>query len=293
MPRIILTNKSKAALTISAKFVGACIIALSAHDVLEWISTFVHEHGHGIASGGNYSIKMMRRGNVLQPWHGRATMENRAHLLLRILGGPLLGMLATYIQLIILTMLREYKNNKSLRISFYEGLKSPIAFFTNAVEKGKKYSSLTLEKQAIFCLLKNKTVTSFTIDALILLRMGRLIGELVYGLLPYYDTSRLVRSVGGGDGEKIWKMLLGSQVPTFTGNLSYITLAIITAPYLIGAMQAIYERMQYKTNLYRPCAVFIIAVASMPSSANNFSGMSERGIRVIVSEIMDMFLFIK
>lgn len=239
-PKSIFTKKLTKAVSFSAKLATACSAALGAHYVLEYVSTYMHEHGHGMASGGDYIVTMIANNNILEPLHGITHYKNSAaNPLLTTLAGPLAGISATYIQIIALKMLDEHMHNKSLRTSLHEGLKFPITFFINAVKTGKKYGSMMLNLQSTSA-LKNKTLTEFTIDGLLFLRMGRLVGESIYGLLPYYDQSVI------GDGEKIWKTIFGPHVPTFTGNLAGITLVIISSPYIIGAAQAVYEKVYKK-----------------------------------------------
>lgn len=245
-----LIQKITTAGTFLAKLAAASAIALSAHHVLEYVSTYAHEHGHGIASGQDYDVRMLpskSKSNLSKlfiPWLGITEYyDEPTNVLLATLAGPLTGTATTYTQMVALKVLDGYMHNKSLSESLYEGLKTPITFFTNAMETGKKYTSIIMNQQSTNS-LTNKSITSLAIDELLFARMGRLVLESIYGLLPYKPRNVPDHPDILGDGEKVWKMIFGPNIPTFTGKLTHMVLATMVSPYIIGAAQAVYQKIQ-------------------------------------------------
>src|ERR1700733_7536963 len=117
----------------SAKLATVCAAALSGHYALEYISTFAHEHGHGIASGDKYTVTMIQNHNILEPWNGITHFTTDKKSFLKTFAGPLTGLTITYAQCIALTMLDGYLDDKTLSQSFYKGLNFPISFFTENI----------------------------------------------------------------------------------------------------------------------------------------------------------------
>lgn len=224
----------------SIKISIACAFSLSAHYILEFISTYAHEHGHGMASGTNYAVEMIPNNNILQPWHGVCRAQSAVfNQFIFTLAGPLAGISTTLIQLSLLNALSNFIDSKSSNAT---RIKSPIHFFSNARKTGKKIGAAISSKQSFSDAFSKTSILSLTTNILLHLRIGRIVGECIYGLLPYHHKSQLATDVGGGDGEKIWRMILGKTCPTFCGNLAYMTLAVIAIPYLIGILEALYEK---------------------------------------------------
>ncbi|HTM05763.1 MAG TPA: hypothetical protein VL201_00825, partial [Patescibacteria group bacterium] len=127
---------------ISKGAIFTCKTVLIPHNILEHISTCVHEHAHGLASGKSYILKMEKQNNILQPWKG-ATLET-TDTFFSTLAGPIAGVSTTYIQTIGLNIAKGYLENQPLNISFNKGLRYPIAFFPTAINTGIKYGSLLI-----------------------------------------------------------------------------------------------------------------------------------------------------
>ncbi|HLX52847.1 MAG TPA: hypothetical protein VKR58_02845 [Aquella sp.] len=217
------------------------VLALSTNYILDYISSYAHEHGHGIASGGNYRVKIIPVKSIIFPWSGATQFLDRYEplSLLTILAGPLAGILAIYIQTAALTTFNEYIHKKqTLSTALSTGLKSPIPFFTKAIKTGEQYTSMVINPQSPNP-LTNKTLTALTIDTLLFLRMERMITESIYGLLPYHHPTV------SSDGETIWHMLLGARAKlfSFTGTLANMAHITIATPYIIGAAQAVYKKI--------------------------------------------------
>ncbi len=215
----------KKTISSTSNFIIATI--LIPHNIFEHISTCVHEHGHGLARGESYTIKIKKQNDIFQPWQAEAI--DCGNTFFESLAGPLAGLSITYIQIIGLNMAKGYLEKQPLSLSFNKGLKYPITFFPAAINTGIKYGSLLINPQSINLLNLNAFISLY-LDIFLFSRMGRIIGESIYGLLPYH-----IRYHGNpGDGEKIWKKLFGENVPTFKGNLVYITFALLFLPYIIG-----------------------------------------------------------
>lgn len=253
-----LIQKITTAGTFLAKLAAASAIALSAHHVLEYASTYAHEHGHGIASGQDYDITILpnkSKSNLSKlfiPWLGITDFyDEPTNVLLTTLAGPLIGTSTTYAQMVALKVLDGYMHSKSLSESLYEGVKYPITFFTNAMETGKKYTSMIIDQQSADS-LTDKSITSLAIDELLFARMGRLVLESIYGLLPYKVGNVPGRPDILGDGEAIWKMIFGPNIPTFTGKLTRMVLATMVSPYIVGAAQVVYKKIQPQKTFVKP-----------------------------------------
>jgi len=226
-----LEKKVSTATHLASKYIIlACEIALAPHSVFEFISVYAHEHGHGLASGGNYKVKMIKNDGIINPWGGKCSCtQEGAYPLFTKLAGPATGVFITCIQSISLNITKEYLENKSFSTSFNKSLYFPITFFPNAINTGLTYGSMLINTQSINLLSSNPLIT-LHINIILFSRMGRIIAESIYGFLPYdceYENTP-------GDGEEIWKMIFGKKCPTFKGNLVYITLTILLIPYIIG-----------------------------------------------------------
>jgi hypothetical protein len=220
------------------KVATASVLGLGTNYILSYMSSYAHEHGHGIASGGKYTSTIIPTGDIFAPWMGKTEMSYPSNLLFTILAGPLAGVSATYAQGVALKTFNEYMHNKkSLREALYEGLKFPATFFSNAVKTGEKYTSAIMNPQSTNP-ITNKTITALTIDAVLFLRMKEIVEDSIVGFTPYHRPGFTY------DGEIIWNLLLGARAKMFTwGNLAYATLhATMGVPYLIGAAKALYKK---------------------------------------------------
>jgi hypothetical protein len=65
------------------------------------------------------------------------------------------------------------------------------------------------------------------------MRMGRIFGEAIYGLLPY--------DYPNGDGIKIWQAVLGKRTPKIQVSLVLAALIPLLTPYIIGALLGYYQ----------------------------------------------------
>lgn len=197
-PKSTLTEK----ITIAAKLATTCAIIFGSHYILEYLTGYAHEHGHGIASGKNYTIEMIPTGNPIAPWSGVCYTDSKANRFFTVLGGPLAGMTCTYVQTIIFKTLDEYMHNESLRTSFCKGLKAPITFF----DLTKRIEEIEIQSNNVSI----KNLATLIVNGLLFLRVANLGEQSICGLTPFYGLLSKLNLIPEhtSDGEKLWKMIL-------------------------------------------------------------------------------------
>jgi hypothetical protein len=206
---------------LAAKIAVGSAGSLYAHHVLEYISTFAHEHGHGIAGGNpDYFIELTPTKNPLMPWKGACFGGNGSFT--TIIAGPLAGICTTYIQCIALETLKGYLHGSSLKESAQQGLHQPFLFLSQLRQTVKDYCSYMVNTADTE--ITEPSWSQVFLNSLMFLRCGRIIGETIYGLMPYSFEG------GNGDGEKIWKMMLGQKCPTFKADLMTLTCGVLLVP---------------------------------------------------------------
>ena len=234
-PAVKENNAEKATINpwrFSAKVAIGAAVSVCAHYVLEYMATYVHEHGHGLTGGNpNYTIEVIPSGNLLGPWHGACHGTHGSFL--SIAAGPIAGLCARYIQCMAIETLDGYMQGKSLKESAQQGLRHPFLFFSKAKQTAKNYCSYALNKETDEQ-ISEPTWSSVMLNCLLFLRCRSLLGEFTYGLMPYSHPL----ANGNGDGERLWRMLFGNNCPTFNPDLKTFTLGILSAPYLLGMLEA-------------------------------------------------------
>lgn len=218
---------------LAAKIAVGGAVSLYAHYLLEYITVYIHEHGHGITGRDpNYTTEVVPSGNLLAPWNG--ICNGGVSSFFSIAAGPLAGLCARYVQCIAIETLDGYLNGKSLKESAQQGLRHPFLFFSKAQQTGKKYCAYALNKNTDKQ-ISEPTWSSVILHNLLFLRCGSMIGEFIYGLTPYNMQYQGI----DGDGERLWKMVFGDNCPTFScRNLPVFVLGIMIGQYVAGALIA-------------------------------------------------------
>lgn len=220
---------------LAAKVAIGGAVSLYIHLRLEYIAVYAHENGHGLTGGNpNYAIKIIPSGKLLGPWYGACYGTNGSFL--SIAAGPLAGLCARYIQCIAIETLHGYIQGKSLKESAQEGLQHPVLFLSKAKQAVKNFCLHALNKKTDEQ-ISEPTWSSVMLNGLLFLRCRSMLGEFTYGLMPYSHP----KAKGNGDGERLWRMIFGSNCPTFKADLTTLTLGIMAAPCLLGMLEAWWE----------------------------------------------------
>jgi len=208
--------------------------------ILDLISVIAHECGHALPAfltGNYFKIGIKHTGSIVAPFEGCCWAQES---LLMVALGPIAGITSTYFQCVAIKALYDHHiQNKSFAESWNQALKFPSTFFNNAMNTGEKYCSALLNSQSMPS--AEKKPSSSIINTLLFFRTVDMIAEAIYGFLPYKMPDNQT-----GDGELIWQMLLGKQPPTFEVRLYTAAVAIMAAPVAIGALKALYKKVNEK-----------------------------------------------
>lgn len=222
------------------------IATVGALQVLDYIAVLAHECGHilpSLLTGNDFTINIQSTGDPIFPFRGNYVAATPSPFTTDLLG-PIAGVSTTYLQCAAIKALYDHRTqNKSFTENFKQALKFPITFFTNIMNDSEKGISSYLNKKPLPPSNQEKiTPDAFIVNAVIFFRTMHMIAESIYGFLPY-DTG----SQSKGDGEKIWHALLGKQPPTFKVDLGAAAVAVMATPVAIGAMKAVYKKINEKS----------------------------------------------
>ena len=221
------------------------IATIGINTVLHYLSVLAHEYGHALPSiiaRKDYNVEVISTGDLFFPFCGRCFIPGTlTSPFITILLGPVTGVFTTYLQCTIIKALHDsLLQNKPFSECFKQALKFPITFFNNAIKMGKKYWSYMIEEKAWphnteekMPTTPERTSISFAVNTILFTRIMYMIIESIYGFLPYKPSGEIE-----GDGKRIWHMLLGSQSPTFNVNLGIAAFAVMSAPFIMGAIKA-------------------------------------------------------
>ena len=162
-------------------------LALAGHQLLEHVTTTMHELGHAVANkvitGDPIEISVKRTGGLLGsicPWQGLSRFRTNLNEkpfkhAARIAAGPLAGIMTAQLQFYLLTRLQASLEGKK------DYSASPWSFLKNVhAESFKTTTFMKNEKK-----LPEVSTLSVAISVLKFLRCSRMIGEAAYGFLPF------------------------------------------------------------------------------------------------------------
>lgn len=193
------------------------LAACGVNSVLNYISTYVHEHGHGLAGGDpNYKVTMIPVYRGLG-WSGlcesRIPRETTAYNHFKhIIAGPLAGIFTIYMQAIGINFIDGTLNQKNWKDSL---IFNPFSIITSIV-----FPNLQPE-------------TSFAkmiISGVKLATWFRLVNDVRDGLFPNTDNNR--------DGSRLWNIVLGKRCPAIISYASEsIRYLAIVAPAILSIIR--------------------------------------------------------
>lgn len=224
-------QKNTPLLSPAETFIIAAPAAFCMNNILDYISTFVHEHGHGLASGHPYEIKLNT--NFIS-WGGKCIpKENFECTTLKaviiLLAGPLTGLCTMYLQNIGIEMLDGALEKRPWKESLRKGLCYPFSFFSylksklqdNSTEKNDHQNTLTL-------------AAKMSLNTLRIMTWIRFATQIMEGFTPL--------NIPNSDGLRVWKTIVGENCPTINPDPG-ITLAIL-APLLIINRSVVWNKLK-------------------------------------------------